>query len=1139
MIDDKILSPEEINSAREAFTAAPVYGQLPTAEQQDQYNRESSKLADAAGFTGVVKSAFMQGPYMSLYRWNARREMPTDPDYNLQDHKDVLDGLDSGNIPAFEKTRSLAEARQLRSDILTQEHEARIVQGSGNVSGLAAGLITMLVDPISRLSMSGFFTGKLAPSLVAPTTQAGNIARGAATGFEMGAVSEGVNQLAAPDGSFAQVLHAGLDTMALGAIVHAHAGIAESLDGVREDLKTYDQTKQTAAEETVYAPKYQQKTQQDAATEPNTNSFEDSVGAASVYPRHITNPSINIGEGISQEIYVDSLKYVHDNKLSAIDKVAYKDNMAGKTAQILDKALSSNGIVMNDFSRLYDSGSDIAKSLAHRLFESGNAKVVNNQSAAIMKRLYETELNVDMHQAYGESLTGYLKARGQGWSTLHPDTVKDFHREVHEEMNARYHDGPNHVPTANMDVRRVADTMDAASIKAHGILQGLPGETAVEGIEHITPTKGWMRQIWSGRKMQELIKADPKARAAMEESISKTYQSLHPNMSPEQASIYAKAVIRGALARTQDIDTSLAKRLAQDGRDTAMRTLTDNGVSQAQAESILDAIKQVNPEHGRISAMKERLDIDTRTPIAGIQGKTLLDLLETDVPVTWQRYTRAVAGTAAMARNGIQRAEQGDVVNAIMAELAVKGTAGHGITKDMLNDMFSYFSGNAYGQGVSPWVRRALSLSNLALLQGQVFAQLAETGAQIGAVGIKTFMQTAPKELKDMITRKDTASMQQLGRTLSAVKGEEAIMARHMSLEDVNMNPGQLETLGRMIDTSLAVGRDVMGTVTGFHWIKQAQERIAIRSMMYRLNEHFTGKNPMTADRLYSMGITDKGMEATFKKAFTDGTVEIKDGDIINLHPDKWNARDFQDFAAVLQRHVGQVVQQINSGEGSTFFHKDVGAVLSNLKTFTLVAMQKQVVRNLRLMDDAATATVAWGIGTATLAYMAKQAVFGNYDKLNTKDVALGTIAMGNMTGGLPMVTDPIMSAFGFNSLKFSDYGRSSADTGVLSVPAVIPTLNKLAHAPAAGVRALVGNATTSDISALRVVPFLGVLGNTLGVWNGMKDNIKSDKVEAQKAAKEQRNLQSAAFKVANPTSSNTTVSKTVNKISSDIGSNQ
>lgn len=1075
------LSIEERSKLQADMNGLDLLG-LNNPQAQAEFEAREQRISDAASIGDLTAAQMRLAPFITAYQYDARMEMPYDPKFNLEDHrKDLTAGVPATYLNEFATVRSLAEGHQLRRDILQRVADEDLVSHAG-VRGFAAGIVPALVDPVNIITGFGFFGRGVYGAF-----------GGAARGFGAGVASQGVVETFSPTSNKEAILDAGLTAMAFGATVHRNPALLDATQKAHAEMRANAGKETPMADEAApvhsegIGPKEVETptgTQQEAASKPPSPA-EGTAGAASIYPNHIINDPVDLG-GAAQKYREEALRFNYRNNLEGqFDAAFTKGNGVSEASKKFYDVLKNIPVLSSDWDKWWNAGSPILRTLNYKLLESPGALVVNNKSAAILEPQYRTRMTAPVIPLYDAALADYLKLRGAGGRLTNPAAVRNFHREIMLEMNARLHDGTSHVKTKDPHVAAVADAIDVGNQYALDLMKGKAGETAVKGSEELKFQSGWMRQIWDGQKIKRIIDESPANRVSMEHALAQTYLRLYPAMKLEDANIYAKAVVRGALARNTELDTNMARFITQDGRDVAVQLLKDNGVDAKQAESIVDAIKGKSPEAGLSSSLRSRLDVDLRQPLPGT-NYTVLDMINTDVPLIWQKYARQVSGLSAMARHGIQKQEIPNLIDAVLLDLEASGVKGHGISKKQLQDVFSYFTGAGFNGGLDPWVRRALGVSNLALLSANGLTQMAELGAQIGAVGWKAFSETAPKEFRDMLAKRNTPAMESLANILAPVRGEERLFGTHYGLEELSGNAGALQELGAIVDKALVEGRKIQGIVNGFHFIRQFQERNALRSMVYRFGEHFKGENPFSSERMYSLGFTNAKLEARIGKYFTDGTVLYDGKQIQDFQFSKWKANDIDDFTSILQRHVGQVVQQINAGEGSTFFGNNIGAILYHLKRFPLVAMQKQLLRNTRIMDAEAVAVISYSLATAGIVFSAKQLANGNTDRLNPRDIALGAMSMGNMTGWFPMLSDPIMSVLGQDNLRFSQYGPTGASTGVFDVPPVFPTFNRMAHIPKAVVQVVTGNGTKSDVSALKATPIIGNAVGMSNVWNAM-----------------------------------------------------
>ena len=228
----------------------------------------------------------------------------------------------------------------------------------------------------------------------------------------------------------------------------------------------------------------------------------------------------------------------------------------------------------------------------------------------------------------------------------------------------------------------------------------------------------------------------------------------------------------------------------------------------------------------------------------------------------------------------------------------------------------------------------------------------------------------------------------------------------------------------------------------------------------------FCHHNPLPIDGYLDKLLHDIGIDPAQFSRYLDDAEFSPEGYLDRLNMERWDVTDADDFATALNRYAHQVVQKGLTGEDSQWWHQSWGAIFSHLKTFPLMAMQKQA---------------------ASMAYTAKQ-VINAKGVPEYSEMALGGFGMSNMTGWFPMMSDPIAAMLGMNDLRFNQYGRHSASTGIIGTPAAIPTLNRMLHIP--GAVSPVSQMSRNDrIRALQAAPLVGNAFGFTAIWNSMKTN--------------------------------------------------
>lgn len=773
--------------------------------------------------------------------------------------------------------------------------------------------------------------------------------------------------------------------------------------------------------------------------------------------------------------------------------------------------------IASDFARMMNSGSAVAQSVAYDLLENATGIIRNGRSGARIMEHYQKTMG-SLFAPFDEAYNAFATAQGAGvWRrTWDADLRRQFNQAVNSELAGRYHDGTGHVPTQDPHVKAAADSIDRTFAKEVEIAQGRQGEIGIKGTENLKVTSGYQPQKWSGLNMRKLYSAGRK-RADIVAAISEAYQNTYKHMDAKDAKIYADAVVSFG-ERTSDggLTTNLISLLQGDGREELMNFLVRNGHSVQDAEKFLTKMTGVMEERGKPGWSKNRLDVDPR--FTASNGITIRDLMDYDYQSMIPARVRRSAGQAALARKGIaSRADWEDIKKAIIEEQRANGKSVGGpsgsqsmgdtlsdlvnsdrhLDAQFLDDLYTYFNGAPIAGGISPMYSRIKKLTNLALLNQLGLTQLAELGPTMAAVGVESFFRHAGSALTGALRKVDSPLVEEL-RHMSILVPEEKLFRADLTHEFEKAGT-QNEWL-RQFDRVLNKGQHIQGYLSGFNQIRNFQQRVAVTSAADRLARHFKSGGLISDARLKDMGL-DSHDVALLKQYVDNGTVQFKDGYLHKLNMDKWAPEDAELFAYTLNQQVNTLVQKAMAGESSMFFHRDGAAQLFfHLKSFPMLALEKQALRNTRILDAQTAQTFMYGLGTAAAAYVVRQTVNGRTDNLSWERIAKGAFGYSNMTGWIPMWTDPVAAMFGMNGLMFGGYGGR---TDVISPLVGIETMNRIAKIPGAALGAADLDLTNSDINALSSFP---LVGNMIGMglmWSLMRHDNTSQKEEHRKVARE------------------------------------
>lgn len=774
--------------------------------------------------------------------------------------------------------------------------------------------------------------------------------------------------------------------------------------------------------------------------------------------------------------------------------------------------------IASDFARLMNSGSAVAKTLAYDVFENATGIVRNNRSAARIMEHYHKDL-LSKFLPFEESYKLWTADQGVGrWQRYTDSNLRaQFNREVANELQGRYYDGANHVPSQNARVVAAADGIDGMFAREVDIAKGKHGEPAIAGTDLLNKQTGYMPQKWLGRNMKQVMAGKGVSRKAIVQAIAEGYKNVHKNMDIADAKIYADAVVSRAEKFDDGINTNVIGMLSGDGRkeleDVLMR---QPGMDPKKVEQFIDRMTQRMNEKGAPGWSKGRLDIDLR--FTASNGIIIMDLVDTDFQSMIPKRVRRTAGNAALARKGIRsKADWDEIIDAILAEQTANGKSAKtgtslrdkasdfvnedvALNREFLTELYSYFNGDPIGGGISPMYARIKKLTNLALLNQLGLTQIAELGPTVAAVGVESFFRHAGEAFTGMLKDVNSPLVQELKHMNVLVP--EAKLFRADLTHEFEKFTTQNE-FGRQFDRILNKAQYIQGFTSGFNTMRDFQQRIAVSSAADRLAKHFRDGGLVSDERLFDMGFDQKSMTA-FEKYVKNGTVQFDSkGNLVKLNIDKWDAVDAEDLTLILNQRVNTLVQKAMAGESSMLFHKDgLAQLFWHLKSFPMLAYEKQFLRNSRMLDPETAMTFLYGLGTAAAAYTVRQVINGREDNLTWDKIAKGAFGYSNMTGWIPMWTDPLAGMLGMDSLAFGAYGGK---VDIVAPLVGIETLNRMLRIPGAAMSAADLSLTNGEINALSATPLIGNLYGFSLMFNMMKDSNTERKEKARKEAREQR----------------------------------
>lgn len=770
-----------------------------------------------------------------------------------------------------------------------------------------------------------------------------------------------------------------------------------------------------------------------------------------------------------------------------------KEDDAEWLGQMLKSKYGKNSQVLfgNSFyNDIYQSKSDVANWMSGTVFESANSFGRGKATASVMKDTYERQLVAPLRgidkvmQRWAQTKGRTFHNSGYGVSKLGKE---EFYREVMLERNARNYD----LPTTNDPyIKDAADRFDEVATRSWKTARGRDDQRSVAGFENVKENPHYTMQKWDGRKINDAINSGRTSKAKIQQALSRGY--VNEGIPPAEADIIADAVLTRAIRKGEGADTSVAGLMNSDGQAWLEQVLRDNGMADRELSEVMNRLTGVRNEKRRQGWTKGRNSLDYSGSVETLDGSDMrvIDLLSTNLHEDFLRYTREVAGSSALARVGItERAQRVEIAEAMRAEQRAAGEEPMPLGE--IEAMFSYFDGGGV-KGFSslqhsdpaPAGRNVALLkrmTNLAYLGKMGLTQLGETGVQIAKHGMFNWWNRSMEPLVDKAMRADKdALLDDMAALTGDIGYDQHLFAEHLDLDDWTPDDGRMFFEG--LDKMSKKATYIQGYLSGFNqvrkWQQQSSATLTADKIFRTLKDDLDGTKELTASdrkRFWTDFGFDEQEINELQTLIDIGTIEFRtapDGRtyVNRLNAHTWGASDLGDkFGAGVVRHLNQSVQRSLAGEQDAWMHTPLGSIFTHLKTFPMAAVNKQAVRNLRHLDQEALMAVFWGMGTATLAAVARELLKGeSLSDIDTWEMVEKGWDYSNLTGWSATYLDPLQTML-FGQQNWYD------ESGI--VPPSISWAQQAVRLPGAVGRTLTGNADYKDRASLRALPFANLAG--------------------------------------------------------------
>lgn len=634
----------------------------------------------------------------------------------------------------------------------------------------------------------------------------------------------------------------------------------------------------------------------------------------------------------------------------------------------------------------------ILRMAAIELLENGGGAAGRRSTAAIAKYMNERTIVGDAIVVLDTEFNLWFKGQSGASNMSEAFTGRkraEFNRIVAEEIEQRRYSSQQ--SDFGQNVRAAADSLEAAFERAR--LMQVDAKTA--GWAALPPTsKGYMPHRMKSLAYRNMTL--PQKRALHNELTNQFVEvsNFDPAFADRLASKYLDRIEQRALG----------------GFDAPM------GMHQTGAADVIrESLEQMNMTRTEIDAMmkrhiagaaahtKKRLNIDLRRTINADDGTSfsLLDLYDTDMLSLLRGQSQRVGGEVALARHGVM----GKPGLAIIRRAAGYGEAGEqALAKEVgaFDQVSAEFLGQPFGE-TNKWVDRTVQFNSISSLGGMGFNQLGEQINVAATLGVKAALSNVAAfgRLRSEILalargeKVDNAFLNSIETMSGTQFGTDAYkMVFPMDNPDLFANSMGADSITAG-DRLLRGAGHLQGKLSLWRAIHSTQVRgVAEQIVLKAAKAMKAGAGDF---HLRDMGIDDDVITRLRKDI--DKIVQVRDGNIsyfdITQATDKEAAHS---FIQGVHRGASQIIQGTFIGESGKYVHSSWLRMLTQFRSFSLTAIDKQW--NRQLGNRGATGAIVLTLAAMSVAapiYMARTylASIGRKDREEylEKQLSFGAIA--------------------------------------------------------------------------------------------------------------------------------------------------
>lgn len=724
--------------------------------------------------------------------------------------------------------------------------------------------------------------------------------------------------------------------------------------GVQEAKAPYDREEsrrvRELAEQAQRAREQRAEAEADAAVRSpegeGEEAGESTVGAARV--QGATNPEDVYPEAETGDVaeQVNRMARVADN-LPDNDRLR---RMAGMGT----KRLKSS------YSRLRQSVSPAVRGMAHTLLADPQQAARGHIPASVRKannldRLHaveggrEADARAKWAQAHGINPISMLMGEG--------NAAREFDDTVVLEIRG-VDSGDEFIKQAAQARRELLD----ASLK-------MRKEAGERGFEEVESHDAYWSFLPEFHKMQTMTARHGKE--AVIETLTGAYMNGRFRLRERTARLVAKATYARTMNRGLVGSEDRAVPLSNRDIETIRADMEELGVDTQRIDDFIEEMNDIKEQES--ISNRAKLSLGASISYQSPTGIRTIDLIDTRKEVAEQYAEEASAG-AALARSGFKSRGEAERTIAEIERNAenILTPDGRDRTKEEqqqlgeikqniseLRDSLKVMYGESLDVGgngrTGSWVklsRAARKSTNLVALQWNGFASMGEASNQIVNLGLMTTLRnTRIKDFASFGRIRQSEDLQGMYKLIGAY-GQFGSSIRDNNYTIQTMDEYDQSKLERIFNNTTGWVSNKSQIFSGFRSVQHGLENVAARSMQDRLVRIAEGKitpSQRDFDNMERSGLSRDQIDQVLQHIRDNPEYVRVDGEQVRVFSGNGMDPELrEDLSAAMTSMLSRNMQRSFVGETPIWMSKEIGKMLTQFRSFGMVAVEKQLAAGLR-----------------------------------------------------------------------------------------------------------------------------------------------------------------------------------------------